>query len=154
MNQNNVFVYLNLLHSYQVSDIFNKFIRVRANKMLNMRITYWISTIVLCVFLLWSAYTYLLSKSTIEGIKDLGFPDFFRIQLAVLKLAAVVILLTPQVPIAVKEWAYAGVGLFFITAIVAHFAHKDPIFINVINLILIVILVVSYVSFHKIKTLS
>lgn len=119
-----------------------------------MRLSYWISTIVLCLFLLWSAYTYLFSKQTIEGIKELGFPDFFRIQLAVLKCMAVVVLLVPQVPIVIKEWAYVGVGLFFITAIVAHFAHKDPIFINVINLVLIVILVISYLYLHKIKTFT
>ncbi|GAA4272173.1 DoxX family protein [Aquimarina gracilis] len=116
-----------------------------------MKLAYWVSTTILCTFLLWSAYTYLYSKQTIEGIRELGFPDFFRLQLAVLKIIAVAVLLVPQIPTGIKEWAYAGVGLFFITAIVAHFAHKDPIFINLINLVLIAILIISYVYLHKIK---
>lgn len=42
-----------------------------------MRMTYWISTTILCIFLLLSAYTYLFHKTTIDGVKALGFPGFF-----------------------------------------------------------------------------
>jgi len=119
-----------------------------------MKITYWVTTVVLCLFLLWSSYTYLYSKQTIIGIKALGFPDFFRVQLAILKLIAVLILLFPQIPLVVKEWAYAGVGLFFITAIVAHTVHKDPISITFVNIVLVAIMIVSYVYLHKIKSLG
>lgn len=118
-----------------------------------MKWIYWLSTILLSTFLLWSSYTYLFSKQTISGIKDLGFPDFFRIELAILKLLAIVILLMPQIPIQIKEWAYAGVGLFFITAIIAHSVHKDPFFITIINLVLLILLVISYVYLHKGKTM-
>jgi len=89
------------------------------------------------------------SKATIQGVRDLGFPDHFRLQLAILKVIAVIALLIPQIPIAYKEWAYVGAGLFFITAIVAHTAHKDPFFITVINLVLLGILVVSNIYLHK-----
>ena len=116
-----------------------------------MKVIYWISTSLLSCFLIWSSYSYLLSKPTIEGIKELGFPDFFRIQLAVLKIIAVVILILPQVSIQYKEYAYIGVLLFFITAIVAHFAHKDPFYINLINLILIGILFISRIYLNKIQ---
>lgn len=89
------------------------------------------------------------NKATIEGVRDLGFPDHFRVQLAVLKVIAVIVLLIPQIPIPYKEWAYVGAGLFFITAIVGHTAHKDPFFITVINLVLMGILVVSNIYMHK-----
>jgi len=92
-----------------------------------MKIIYWSSTILISLFLLWSSYTYLFSKVTINGIRELGFPDHFRIQLGILKIIAVIILLIPQFPLQFKEWAYSGILLFFITAIVAHTAHKDPI---------------------------
>lgn len=116
-----------------------------------MKTIYWTTTILLSIFLSWSTYSYLFSKETIEGIKALGFPDFFRIQLAVLKLIAIVFLLAPQIPIQLKEWAYVGIGLFFITAIIAHFAHKDPLFINMINVFFIGLLVVSYIYLGKVK---
>lgn len=115
-----------------------------------MKITYYTTTILLAIFLLWSAYTYFFSEATIKGVEDLGFPDFFRIQLGVLKVLAVIILLTPQISIQVKEWAYAGVGLFFITAIIAHVAHKDSIFISLINVVFIVLLIISNIYLHKI----
>jgi len=111
--------------------------------------TYWCTTAIIATFLLFSAYTYIFSKSTIEGVKALGFPDFFRWQLAVLKLIAIVILLLPNIPIQIKEWAYAGVGLFFITALVAHIAHKDSIFITLLLIVLFAVLIVSNIYMNK-----
>lgn len=116
-----------------------------------MKTTYWTTTLLTAIYLLWSAYSYLFSKSTIEGIKDLGFPDYFRIELAVLKVLAVIILLVPQIPIQIKEWAYVGIGLFYITAIVAHAAHKDPLIISLINIVLMGLLVVSNMYLKKLS---
>ncbi len=117
-----------------------------------MKTIYWISTGLLCSFLLWSAYTYIFSKATIDGVRGLGFPDFFRIQLAVLKIIAVILILIPQIPLVAKEWAYAGVFLFLITAVVAHTAHKDPFAITMVNLVLIGLVVVSNIWLHKINS--
>ena len=114
-----------------------------------MKVIYWTSTLLLSAILLWSAIAYLTNKEMIEGVKSLGFPDFFRIQLAVLKILAVVVLLVPQVPLQVKEWGYAGVGLFFITAIVAHIAHKDGWGITVLNLVFMAVLITSNIYLHK-----
>lgn len=105
---------------------------------------YWITTGFISAYLLLSSYSYLFSASTIEGIRDLGFPDFFRIQLAVLKVIAALLLIIPQIPNQLKEWGYAGTFFFMLTAIVAHFAHKDPIALNIVNLVLIGILAASY----------
>lgn len=104
---------------------------------------YWISTGLLSAMLFASALSYILHQGTIEGIRDLGFPDHFRIQLAVMKLAAALVLILPFVSTEIKEWAYIGAALFFVTAIVAHFAHGDPWYLNAINVIFIVILLIS-----------
>lgn len=114
-----------------------------------MNLIYWISTSLVSAFLLLSSYTYLFNNATIEGVKELGFPDYFRIQLAILKIVAALLILLPVVPLQVKEWAYAGVGLFFITAIVAHVAHKDSIVITIINLVLIGLLITSNIYLRK-----
>ncbi|MEL7273746.1 MAG: DoxX family protein [Pseudomonadota bacterium] len=110
---------------------------------------YWVSTSLLCAYLLASALSYLVSQNTIDGIRDLGFPDFFRVQLAILKLLAIPALLLPMVPLAAKEWAYAGVALFILTAIVAHFAHGDPWVLNLLNAALLAILIASYVTLPR-----
>lgn len=110
---------------------------------------YWISTALISVYLILSAYTYVWSESTIAGVRELGFPDFFRIQLAVLKTLAALALTLPGIPTHVKEWAYAGAGLFIITAFIAHVVHKDPIWLNLINVILFALLIVSYITGTK-----
>ena len=104
---------------------------------------YWISTSLISSFLLISSYTYFFSENTIEGLKQLGFPDFFRIQLGVLKVIAVIVLLVPQMPLYIKEWAYAGVALFLLTALVAHIAHKDSYFLTLLLLTLFALLITS-----------
>jgi len=107
---------------------------------------YWFSTVAISCFLLISAYTYFFNDNTIQGLKELGFPDFFRIQLGVLKIFAAIILLTPQFPLFAKEWAYAGVGFFLITALVAHIAHRDSILISLLLIFLFLILILSRFS--------
>lgn len=108
-----------------------------------MQIIYWVSTTLVSIMLVLSSLSYFFHQATIEGLRDLGFPDFFRIELAVLKLIAVLVLIIPCFPNQFKEWAYAGVALFYITAIVAHFVHKDPYFINLINILFLGLLITS-----------
>ncbi|KYG83040.1 hypothetical protein AWW67_06345 [Roseivirga seohaensis] len=115
-----------------------------------MKAIYWSSTVIISAFLFLSSYSYVFSKSTIQGIKALGFPDFFRIELAILKLIAAVVLLLPFAPIQLKEWTYAGVGLFLITALIAHIKHKDSIFIMFLLLMLMGILIISNIYMNKI----
>lgn len=112
---------------------------------------YWVSTALVCAMLAWSAGSYVFSASTIDGVRALGFPDFFRVQLAVLKVLAVVALLVPQVPAVAKEWAYAGVALFYVTALVAHVAHGDSPWLSAILLVFMGLLVASNLA---LKTLA
>ncbi len=104
---------------------------------------YWGSTGFVCLMLLISAAGYVFHQDTVKGIRDLGFPDFFRIQLAVLKVMAVPVLLLPMMPVQGKEWAYAGVALFLVTAIVAHTAHGDTFAITLLNMVFLGVLIVS-----------
>lgn len=108
---------------------------------------YWVSTIILAGFLLLSSYTYFFSESTINGLRELGFPDFFRIQLGILKIIAVIVLLVKSIPLFVKEWGYAGIGFFLITAMVAHIAHKDSTSILLLLFFLFIVLIVSRYSY-------
>ncbi len=116
----------------------------------NMVLIYWITTgLVVCMLVL-SAGSYLFSQGAIDGFQALGFPDYFRIQLVALKLIAAAILLVPALPLVVKEWAYAGVGLFLLTAFIAHYAHKDPIWLNMINVVFFVLLSLSRIFYSKV----
>ncbi len=112
-------------------------------KYFSSELMYWISTMIVVIFLLISAYSYAFQKAAIEGFIDLGFPNFFRIQLIVLKIIAALCLILPFVPMLIKEWAYAGIGIFLLTAIVAHLVHKDSILITMINLVIVGALIIS-----------
>ena len=59
-----------------------------------------------------------------EAFTHLGFPDYFRVELAWAKLLGVVLLLAP-VPSRLKEWAYAGFAITLGSALIAHFAVGD-----------------------------
>jgi DoxX-like family len=59
-----------------------------------------------------------------EAFTRLGFPDYFRVELAWAKLLGVVLLLAP-VPARLKEWAYAGSAITLASALIAHFAVGD-----------------------------
>jgi len=113
---------------------------------------YWASTLITTFFLLLSAYSYFFSKNTIEGLRDLGFPDFFRVQLGVLKLLAVAVLLLPGTPTFIKDWGYVGVGLFLLTAMVAHIAHRDSVLVLGLLVLLFGALVASRYTFGLVMT--
>lgn len=102
-----------------------------------------ISTGLLSIAMLASAAAYLFHQPTILGVRALGFPDHFRLELAVLKLLAVLIIAVPGAPMLAKEWAYAGIAFFLLTAIVAHSAHGDPWTYTLANLVLLAMLFVS-----------
>ncbi len=111
-----------------------------------MHTVYWIPTIVSSFLLALSAFTYFFHKGTIAGVAALGFPGFFRIELGVLQFLGAVVLILPGCPIIMKEWAYAGAALFYVTAIVAHSAHGDSHAITVANVVMFAILLVSRYS--------
>ncbi len=119
-----------------------------------MNTVYWLSTALLAGLLLLSAALYCWHESTIVGVQELGFPDHFRIQLAVLKVIAAVALIAPIAPAQLKEWAYAGVFLFLLTSIVAHTVHKDPWLLSAVNVVLVLVLLSSNIAWHRLQTLD
>ena len=59
-----------------------------------------------------------------EAFTHLGFPAYFRVELACAKLLGVVLLLAP-VPARLKEWAYAGFAINLASALIAHLSVGD-----------------------------
>ena len=88
----------------------------------------------------------------VAGIMGLGYPMYFVTLLAVFKLLGGLALIIPAVPARVKEWAYAGYGIDFISAFVSIWAVAGFGGQLALPLIAIAILVISYVSYHKMKS--
>ena len=81
-------------------------------------IGFWMVTALLCLQLGFTAYAQLRLPQVAEAFARLGFPDYFRVELAWAKLLGVVLLLAP-VPARLKEWAYAGFAITLGSALIA-----------------------------------
>ena len=87
-------------------------------------IGFWIVTALFCLQIGFTAYAQLRLPQVAEAFTALGFPDYFRVELAWAKLLGVVLLRAP-VPARLKEWAYAGFAITLGSALIAHFAVGD-----------------------------
>lgn len=112
---------------------------------------YRISTGLLVLMMLFSAFSYFTSEAVKAGFVHLGFPDYFRIQLGVAKAIGALLLIFPAIPVKVKELAYAGFGITFISAFIAHTASGDPLAVVISPLVFAIVLAVSYLSFQKLS---
>jgi hypothetical protein len=87
-------------------------------------IAFWIATAIFCLQIGFTAYAQLTLPQVAAAFAHLGFPDYFRVELAWAKLLGVLVLLAP-VPARLKEWAYAGFAFTLGSALVAHLAVGD-----------------------------
>ena len=87
-----------------------------------------------------------------EGIRHLGYPEYFGTALVIFKVLGVLALVIPKVPPRVKEWAYAGFTFDFIFATISHGA-VDGIHVQTFfPLVILGILAVSYIYYHKLQS--
>ena len=82
-------------------------------------IGFWTVTALFCLQIAFTAYAQLSLPQVAEAFTRLGFPDYFRVELAWAKLLGIVLLLAP-VPARLKEWAYAGFAITLGSALIAH----------------------------------
>ncbi len=121
--------------------------------MKSTKITYWISTSIISLMMVFSAFSYFTNPAVKDGFTHLGFPDYFRIELGMAKLIAAVILLV-ALPARIKEWAYAGLTFTFISAFLAHFCSGDPAANMIGPVLFLLILSVSYITYHKLQKIK
>jgi hypothetical protein len=112
-------------------------------------IIYWVTTII--IFLFEGVMPALTSQTALakEGIRHLGYPEYFGTMLVVFKVTGALALVLPQVPGRIKEWAYAGFAFDFIAASVSHFATDGIGIQGFFPLLFLGILALSYFAFHK-----
>lgn len=115
------------------------------------KIIFWVATTI--IFLMEGVLPALTSQTELakEGIRHLGYPEYFGNMLVVFKVAGALALIIPQVPGRIKEWAYAGFAIDFIAAAVSH-AAVDGVgnFQTFFPLIFLAVLIISYLAYHKI----
>jgi len=117
-------------------------------------IIYWVSTGVIGAMMLFSGYSYFANPQMVEGFKHMGFPDFFRVELGIAKIIGALILLIPQIPTKIKEWAYAGFIITFVSAAITHINAGDPTPNVITPLVMLVALLVSNFYLSKVTSVT
>jgi len=112
-------------------------------------IIYWVSTGLFSFMMLFSAYSYFVKPELAAAFKHLGFPGYFRVELGIAKFLGALVLIIPQIHMRIKEWAYAGFGITFISAAIAHFSSGDPASVAVTPLVFLAVMVISNIYLYK-----
>jgi len=107
---------------------------------------FWTTTVI--IFLFEGVIPALTSQSELakEGIRHLGYPAYFGNALVVCKVIGTLLLIIPQTPNRVKEWAYAGFAFDFIFASISHWATDGAGMLTFFPLIFLALLIASYIT--------
>jgi len=118
------------------------------------KVIFWVSTGLFSVMMLFAAYSYFTDEMVKGAFVHLGFPDYFRIELAVAKFLGAAALLIPFVPRALKHFAYAGFTINLVSAAIAHLSLGDPASAWMPPLVFLVVLAGSFISYQKLNESS
>jgi DoxX-like family len=118
-----------------------------------MVVGFWAVTALFCLQIGFTAYAQLNLPVVAEAFAHLGFPDYFRVELASAKLLGVVLLLAP-VSARLKEWAYAGFAITLGSALIAHFSVGDGPEAWGWAAGTVVLWALSYFSWHRMQAAS
>jgi hypothetical protein len=118
------------------------------------KIIFWTTTIIL--FLFEGVMPALTSQTELakEGIRHLGYPEYFGVFLTVFKVLGSLTLIIQKVPNRIKEWAYVGFAFDFIAACVSHWVVDGFGGQTIFPLIVLIILAMSYITYHKLNSLT
>lgn len=111
---------------------------------------YWITTSLVALNGVIAGIMYFASPMISAEFKHLGFPDYLRVELATAKLIGAFVLILPMISNRLKEWAYAGFAITFISATVAH-VMVEALSTAISPIISLILLIISYVYFTKLN---
>ena len=114
------------------------------------KIIYWTTTAIVSGMMLLAAWMYLTSDQVKQAFQHLGFPSYFRIELAIAKIVGAVVLLVPY-KARIKEWSYAGLAIVFVSVIIAHAASGDPASVIANPVVFLVLLLLSYGAYLRME---
>lgn len=113
------------------------------------KITYYVTTGIISAMMIFIAYETLTKPEVKVSMAHLGFPDYFRIELGIAKIIGAVLLWLPVRLL--KETAYIGFAIMFVSATIAHSAVGDPADKVIAGIVFLAILIASYVSRTKLQ---
>lgn len=114
------------------------------------KLIYWTTTGIITAMMLFSAFGYFTNPDMKAAFVHLGYPNYFRIELGILKVLGALVLILPFISEKIKSFAYFGFALTFISAFIAHLSSGDPISVAIMPIVFLLILAVSHYYQDKI----
>lgn len=115
------------------------------------KIIFWVTTTIIFLFEgVMPAFTSQ-SEAAKEGLKHLGYPEYFGILLLIFKIPGTLALIIPQVSGRIKEWAYAGFAFDFLAASISYFFVDGLGAFALLPFIFLAILAASYITYHQLQ---
>jgi hypothetical protein len=124
----------------------------REDDMKRIRFTYWITTALFVLMMATSGILYLVKDEFVAGFIHLGFPQYFRVELAIFKLLGAAVLILPLAASTLKEWVYSGFFITLISAFIAHLESGDGPNKYLAPVACGFVLIGSYVCYRKIAS--
>lgn len=120
-------------------------------KMKKHKIIFWVTTTI--IFLMEGVMPAFTSQTEMakEGIRHLGYPEYFGVALVVFKVLGALTLIIPAAPKRIKEWAYAGFIFDFLFASISYFCVDGAGLEAFFPLVFLGILALSYNSYLKLN---
>ena len=118
------------------------------------KIIFWVSTSLISIMMIFAGFAYLTSTMAKSGFAHLGFPDYFRIELGIAKFMGAIALILPWTPEKIKEFAYAGFAITFVSAFIAHLSSGDQLKVAINPVVALVVLSISYLYYIRIRKTS
>lgn len=113
------------------------------------KIIFWVTTTL--IFLFEGVVPALTSHTELarEGIRALGYPDYFGTLLAIFKVLGALVLIIPTIPARIKEWAYVGFGFDFTFAFLSLAIVYGVTTMLILPAVCMLVLILSYRTYHK-----
>jgi hypothetical protein len=120
--------------------------------MKSTKITYWVCTTFIVLFEGLVPALFFNSEPAKQGTSHLGYPDYFREWFTLFKVLGAILLIFPQVPRRLKDWAYAGFTFDFLFAFIS-LAAVDGLNsgLTYFPLAVLAVLMISYVCYNRLK---
>lgn len=115
----------------------------------NAKHIYWIVTGLTMALIVLPSY-FAPREYLVQAVKNLQFPDYFTLELDILKIVGAIVIVVPAIPTMFKEWAYVGFGILLLSASLAH-GIVDGFVKGVAPLVPFAFLTVSYYYFRKLN---
>lgn len=113
------------------------------------KVIYWISTALIALPAMMGVFM-LNNPEAKAGAAHLGLPEWFAYETSIGSFIGGLILLIPMWKM-IKEWAYVGFGIMYLSALIAHSVVDGFGSKAITAIVIFCILLVSYVCYHKIN---